>query len=79
MIIYGVGLSISKRNESTAENPAYVDVISPIEGTPGYKAGIQAGDKLIEINGEPTPEMSMDTVLPSMPTIPGPPISISER
>lgn len=60
---YGVGLSISKRNESTAENPAYVDVISPIEGTPGYKAGIQAGDKLIEINGEPTPEMSMETVL----------------
>ena len=60
---YGVGLSISKRNESTADNPAYVDVISPIEGTPGYKAGIQAGDKLIEINGEPTPEMSMETVL----------------
>lgn len=60
---YGVGLSISKRNESSADNPAYVDVISPIEGTPGYKAGIQAGDKLIEINGEPTPEMSMETVL----------------
>ena len=60
---YGVGLSISKRNESSADNPAYVDVIAPIEGTPGYKAGIQAGDKLIEINGEPTPEMSMETVL----------------
>ena len=60
---YGVGLSISKRNESTPERPAYVDVISPIQGTPGYKAGIQAGDKLIEINGEPTPEMSMETVL----------------
>ena len=60
---YGVGLSISKRNENRPDNPAYVDVISPIEGTPGYKAGIQAGDKLIEINGEPTPEMSMETVL----------------
>ena len=60
---YGVGLSISKRNESTPERPAYVDVISPIQGTPGYKAGIQAGDKLIEINGEPTPDMSMETVL----------------
>ena len=60
---YGVGLSISKRNNSTPENPAYVDVVSPIQGTPGFKAGIQAGDKLIEINGEPTPEMSMETVL----------------
>ncbi len=60
---YGVGLSISKANVSTPEKPAYVDVISPIENTPGFKAGIQAGDKLIEINGEPTPEMSMETVL----------------
>lgn len=60
---YGVGLSISKPNVSTPEKPAYVDVISPIENTPGFKAGIQAGDKIIEINGEPTSEMSMEGVL----------------
>jgi carboxyl-terminal processing protease len=32
-------------------------VISPIEGTPAYKAGIQAGDKIIKVDGEPTTDM----------------------
>src|SRR5574344_1846201 len=57
---YGVGLSITKSNKSTPDKPAYVEVVSPIENTPGVKAGIQAGDKIIEINGEPTPDMSME-------------------
>ncbi len=60
---YGVGLSISKRNDSKPGHPAYVDVISPIEGTPGFKAGIVAGDRLIEIDGQPTPKMTMEEVL----------------
>lgn len=59
----GVGLSISKPNESTPDKPAYVEVASPIEDTPGFKAGIQAGDLLIAINGDPTPPMTMDEVL----------------
>ncbi|MGH9857123.1 MAG: S41 family peptidase, partial [Acidobacteriota bacterium] len=29
-------------------------VISPIEGTPAYKAGLRAGDVISEIEGEPT-------------------------
>ena len=60
---YGVGLSISKPNKNTAEKPAYVDVVSPIENSPGFKVGIQSGDKIIEINGEPTAPMSMEDVL----------------
>ncbi len=59
----GVGLSISKPTESTATKPAYVEVSSPIEGTPGARAGIHAGDYIIAINGLPTPEMTMNEVL----------------
>ena len=59
----GVGLSISKPTESTAEKPAYVEVSSPIDDTPGARAGIHAGDYIIAIDGLPTPEMTMNEVL----------------
>lgn len=59
----GVGLSITKPVESSPDKPAYVEVASPIEDGPGYKAGIQAGDFLVEIDGTPTPDITMDEVL----------------
>ena len=59
----GVGLSISKATESTAAKPAYVEVASPIDDTPGAKAGIQAGDLITAIDGLPTPSMTMNEVL----------------
>ena len=74
---YGVGLSISKMNKSTPDKPAYVDVVSPIEDTPGFKAGIQAGDKIIEINGEPTPDMSMEDVLSKLRGPKGTPVEVT--
>ena len=76
-IFYGVGLSISKANKSTPDKPAYVDVVSPIENSPGFKAGIQAGDKIIEINGEPTPEMSMEEVLSRLRGPRGEPVEVT--
>lgn len=41
----GIGIQISMRDK-------LVTVISPIEGTPAFKAGIKAGDKIIEVDGE---------------------------
>lgn len=59
----GVGLSISKPISSTPEKPAWVEVASPIEDTPGWKAGIQPGDYLTAINGTPTQDITMEEVL----------------
>lgn len=59
----GVGLTISKAVESTPEKPAYVEVSTPIEDTPGARAGIQAGDLITAIDGKPTPDMTMNDVL----------------
>lgn len=59
----GVGLSITKPAESSAEKPAYVEVVSPIEDTPGWKAGIQAGDLILSIDGTSTADITMEEVL----------------
>ena len=48
---YGLGIYVGTRN-------GRLTVISPIEGTPGYKKGIRAGDIIHLIDGEPTEDMS---------------------
>ena len=48
----GLGMAIALRNE-------IITVMSPIEGTPAYRKGIRAGDKIVEINGQST--IGMDT------------------
>lgn len=73
----GVGLSISKSTESTPQNPAYVEVASPIEDTPGAKAGIQSGDKIIAIEGKPTAPMTMNEVLQNLRGDVGTPVTIT--
>ncbi len=42
----GIGAVVSQRND-------YVCIAEPYEGLPAAKAGLLAGDKIIEINGEP--------------------------
>ena len=73
----GVGLSISKAAESTATKPAYVEVASPIEDTPGAKAGIQAGDLITAIDGLPTPSMTMNEVLQHLRGEIGTPVTVT--
>ncbi len=52
----GIGIEISP-------DKGGILVVSPIEDTPAYKAGLMAGDLILEIDGEPTQDMSiMDAV-----------------
>ncbi|MEW5914164.1 MAG: S41 family peptidase [Thermodesulfobacteriota bacterium] len=52
----GVGIVITMRD-------GILTVVSPIEGTPAYKAGVEAGDRVIKINGKLTKGMTlMDAV-----------------
>ena len=73
----GVGLSISKATESTPAKPAYVEVASPIDDTPGAKAGIQAGDLISAIDGLPTPTMTMNEVLQHLRGEIGTPVTVT--
>lgn len=72
----GVGLYISKPVESKPGKPAYVEVSSPMEDTPGAKAGILAGDYLVEIDGKPTAPMTMQDVLANLRGEAGTPVTV---
>jgi carboxyl-terminal processing protease len=68
----GVGLYISKPvGDRPDGKPPYVEVASPIEDTPGWRAGINPGDLIIAINGESTDVLSMDEVLARLRGTPG--------
>ncbi len=73
----GVGLSIIKPVESTAEKPAYVEVVSPVEGTPGWRAGIQSGDYIIKIDDTFTEDITMDEVLAILRGEVGDPVEVT--
>ena len=55
----GLGIEVSMED-------GYVKVVSPIDDTPAYRAGIQAGDFIIEINGESVYGMSLGDAVDKM-------------
>ncbi|RUM89198.1 MAG: peptidase S41 [Thermodesulfatator sp.] len=48
----GIGVEITLED-------GVLTVVSPIEGTPAWKAGLRPGDKIVRINGQPTKGMSL--------------------
>jgi carboxyl-terminal processing protease len=48
----GIGIVITMQDNM-------ITVISPIEGTPAYKAGVKAGDRIIKVDGEETKAMML--------------------
>ncbi|RMH65876.1 MAG: PDZ domain-containing protein [Cyanobacteria bacterium J003] len=53
--LIGVGLQISTDPET-----GVLEVIAPIDGSPAAQAGIQPRDRILAIDGVPTPKLSLD-------------------
>src|SRR5688572_14081250 len=66
----GIGISIGIRD-------SWVTVISPIEGTPAWRAGIQGGDRIIKIDGASTEGLSLDDAMKKMRGEKGTPVTLT--
>jgi carboxyl-terminal processing protease len=55
----GVGIQIGVKNQQ-------LTVIAPIDDTPGFKAGLAAGDKILKINDEWTKDMTIEQAVDKM-------------
>ena len=68
----GLGVEISIRD-------GVLTVVTPIEDTPAYKVGVQAGDKIILIEKEPTKDMTLQEVVKMLRGKPGTKVKITVR
>lgn len=66
----GIGIVISKKND-------LLTVISPMEGTPAYRAGIQANDVIVKVDDQPTKDMMLWEAVKLMRGEPGTSVTIT--
>jgi carboxyl-terminal processing protease len=66
----GIGIVITMKK-------GILTVVSPIEGTPAYRKGIQAGDRIVKVDGEPTQDMEMWEAVKKMRGKKGTPVLIT--
>ncbi len=60
----GVGLEVEAKDGA-------VIVVAPIEGGPSERAGVQSGDRIVAIDGEPTAGQRLDALVKKMRGAPG--------
>jgi len=52
----GIGIVITMKK-------GLLTVVSPIEGTPAFKAGVEADDVIVKVDGEPTRDLSLGEIV----------------
>ena len=66
----GLGIEITLRDD-------ILTVVSPIDGTPAYRAGLQTGDRIVKIDGLSTKDMQLQDAVKRMRGRPGTKVTIT--
>lgn len=72
----GVGVVISMTKDKVSEKK-YLTVVAPMEDTPGFKAGIMAGDRIVKIDGRSTDKFSLDDAVKKLRGEPGSEVTLT--
>lgn len=65
----GIGASVNTRD-------GWLTIVSPLEDSPAYKAGIMADDRIIEIDGKTTQGLSVEECIEKLIGVAGTPVNI---
>jgi carboxyl-terminal processing protease len=66
----GLGIVISMKD-------SYLTVVTPMEDSPGFKAGILSGDRIIKIDGQSTEKMSLEEAVKQLRGEPGTDVQVT--
>jgi len=66
----GLGVVVSMRD-------GHITIISPMEDTPGFKAGLLPGDQIVKVNGASTEKMQLSDVIDKLRGQPGEKVALT--
>ena len=66
----GLGLVVTMRDR-------YITVVAPMDGTPGFRAGILPGDRIVKINGRSAEEFSLPEAVEILRGKPGTQVTVT--
>ena len=66
----GLGITVAIKDH-------YPIILSPIEDTPAFRAGLRTGDMIISIEGNDTRDLSLDAIVDALRGEPGTPVRIT--
>jgi carboxyl-terminal processing protease len=66
----GLGIEITIRDD-------HLTVVSPIEDTPAFRAGLKSGDRILKIDGEPTKDITLIDAVRKMRGPRGTPVTVT--
>ncbi|MFG0306045.1 MAG: S41 family peptidase [Phycisphaerales bacterium JB040] len=66
----GIGAEVNKPGD-------HLIIITPMDGSPAWRAGLMAGDEITHIDGEPTKDMTVDDCVDRLMGTPGTPVEVT--
>ena len=66
----GVGIVISMKDN-------FITVVSPMDDTPGFRAGVLSGDRIVKINGKSTEKIGLQDAVQTLRGEPGTEVSLT--